>query len=227
MNPVAGLPRREAERTAMRKLFLFAWLLLPVGAAAYHFGPGQDALRADRAADAASRARALVEQARAVAAKDGDEAARALWADAEQAFGEALESLPPGRTAETRALLLERAKAQMLVSQLPEARRALEGLVEDLAGDPTADPKQLADARSALANAQYYTTWLLRLEGAAREEWEPEIEASRQNYKLVAEGAERSGDTQLAALSRENLESSIRLARMELKDLQGLPLPSQ
>ena len=48
----------------------------------------------------------------------------------------------------------------------------------------------LADARGALANAQYYTTWLMRLEGLPREEWQPEIEASRQNYKLLAERAE-------------------------------------
>ena len=85
----------------------------------------------------------------------------------------------------------------------------------------------MADARGALANAQYYTTWLMRLEGLSREEWEPEIEASRQNYKLLAEHAEEAGDEAAAEQARSDLESSIRLARMDLDELQGLPLPSQ
>jgi hypothetical protein len=67
----------------------------------------------------------------------------------------------------------------------------------------------------------------MRLEGAPREEWEPEIEASRQNYKLLAEDPAARGDEKLAKLSCENLESAIRLERMSLTDLQGLPLPSQ
>jgi hypothetical protein len=78
----------------------------------------------------------------------------------------------------------------------------------------------------------------MRLEGAPREEWEPEIEASRQNYKLLAEdptskctsagAACDKGDEQVASVrAAENLESAIRLERMSLTDLQGLPLPSQ
>ncbi len=211
----------------MRTLLLCGWLLLPVAAGAYHFGPGQDRQHADQAAGAAQRAQDAAREARAIAAREGDEAAREKWAEAVEAYGEALSSLPSGRTAETRALLLERAKAQMFVSQMPEARRTLSSLVEELANDPSADPAQLDDARGALANAQYYMTWLMRLEGAPREEWEPEIDASRQNYKLLAERSTAAGDEQAAALARENLESAIRLQRMELSELQGLPLPSQ
>ena len=97
----------------------------------------------------------------------------------------------------------------------------------ELSGDTAADPKLLDEARGALANAQYYTTWLMRLEGRSREEWEPEIEASRQNYKLLAEKSAGSTGVQAASPARENLESAIRLARMDLTELQGLPLPSQ
>ena len=115
----------------------------------------------------------------------------------------------------------------MFLSKLPAAHAELSSLVEELGNDPTADPKLLADARGALANAQYYRTWLMRLEGAPADEWEPEIEASRQNYKLLAEQAQQSGDVLLAKANEESLESSVRLARMDLNDLQGLPLPSQ
>jgi hypothetical protein len=211
----------------MKKILLFVWLLLPVAAGAYHYGPGQDRLRSDRAEAAVERAETAARDARGTAAKDGDEAARGYWSQAEQAYAEAIELLPPGKTAEARALRLERAKAQMFCSQLPEAGRDLAALVDEISSDPAPDAKLLDGARGALANAQYYTTWLMRLEGASREEWEPQIEASRQNYKLIAERAEGAGDPKLAAATREDLESAIRLARMDLKDLQGLPLPSQ
>ena len=211
----------------MRKLLLFLWLLLPAGALAYHYGPGQEHLRADRAAEAIARAQDCALRARELAAQKGDEAARELWTEAEKACGEALEALPADRLAESRALRLERAKAQMFISQLPDARRELEALVDELAADPEADRELLRSARESLGNAQYYTTWLMRLEGATREQWEPEIEAARQNYKLLAEEAAKSNDTRSAERSAEDLESAVLLARMELKDLQGLPLPSQ
>jgi len=211
----------------MRRLLLFAWLLLPVAAGAYHYGPGQVALRTDAAASAAERADALASDARAIAAKGGDDAARATWGRAVEAYGEALAALPPGHDAEGRALRLELAKARMFVSQLPEAHRDLIALVEELESLPDANAAQAAEARAALANAQYYRTWLMRLEGAPREEWEPEIEAARQNYRLVAETAAARGDTQVAQATEQDLESAVRLARMELSDLQGLPLPSQ
>jgi hypothetical protein len=63
-------------------------------------------------------------------------------------------------------------------------------------------------------------TWLMRLEGLPQEEWEPEIESARQHFRQLAEkgtgGKERY---------QEKLESAIRLARMDLTDLQGQPLP--
>jgi hypothetical protein len=70
-------------------------------------------------------------------------------------------------------------------------------------------------------------TWLMRLEGQPRERWEREIEASRQTYRLLAEQSERCGNVEAAKKNREDLESAIRLARLDLGELQGLPLPSQ
>lgn len=211
----------------MKKLVLLVWLLLPVGALAYHLGPGQDLVRGDHAASALERADAAAAEARAIAATDGDDAARAKWAEADEAYGEAFAELPPERAQESRAIRLERSKAEMYLSKLPEVRRDLEGLVEELANDPTAEAKTLAGARSALANARYYTTWLMRLEGAPREEWEREIEGSRQIYRLLAEEAEGTGDIQVAQRSREDLEAAIKLERADIGELQGLPLPSQ
>ncbi|HVS19112.1 MAG TPA: hypothetical protein VMT18_10975 [Planctomycetota bacterium] len=210
----------------MRKLVLFVWLLLPVGAAAYHYGPGQERLRVDEAAEAAARARDAAALARQVQADQGDLAAKRHWAEAEAAYTEALAALPGARSDEGRRLRLERATAMMQVSKLPDARRELLALVDELEADVDVDPELIADARSTLGNAQYYTTWLLRLEGEPRDVWEPEIEAARQNYKLVAARAESAGDDERSRVEGENLEAALRLARMDLTELQGLPLPS-
>jgi hypothetical protein len=70
-------------------------------------------------------------------------------------------------------------------------------------------------------------TWLMRLEGQSPVVWEPEIEAARQTYKMLAERADRKGDSKTAQTHRDDLEAAIRLARMDLAELQALPLKSQ
>ena len=55
---------------------------------------------------------------------------------------------------------------------------------------------------SALASAKYYLTWLMRLEGKTRAEWEPEIDGSRQLYRLLAEKARDVSDDELLRNAR-------------------------
>lgn len=197
----------------MRILILAAWLLLLPVAMAYHYGPGQMQQKLD------VTAKKLAEAQRLADAKD--------CAAAADAFGDALKLLPDGHTEQARKIRLQRAKAQMLAKQLPEAHADLTALVDDLSNDSAADPQLLAEARSVLANSQYYLTWLMRLEGLSRDIWEPEIESARQIFRHLAEQAQTRGDTATAKTHGEDLESAIRLARMDLSELQGLPLPSQ
>ena len=79
----------------------------------------------------------------------------------------------------------------------------------------------------ALANSQFYITWLMRLEGRSPDVWEPEITSSQQMYRLLAEKAEQDGDLEMIQIRRSDLESAVKLARMDIGELQGLPLPSQ
>lgn len=196
-----------------RILILTGWLLLAVAGVTYHLTAGPSQEKLDLAA-------ARVKEAeKAAGEKD--------YADAVTKYEAALAALPEGRTADARKIRLEKAKAQMLAKQLPDAHADLKALVEELVNDPTADEKLVADARSAMANANYYITWLMRLEGLPREAWEPEAEAARQTYKLLAEQAETAGDAAAAKRHKEDLESAVRLARMDLGELQGLPLPTQ
>jgi tetratricopeptide (TPR) repeat protein len=197
----------------MRIVLAVGWLIVPVLAWAWHAGPGQQYVKLDEANVFVSKAQ------EALAKKD--------YARAVEEFDAALKSLPEGRVAESRRIRLERDKAMMFAKKLPEAHEDLDNLVAELQADPKADPRLLADARAALANSQYYVTWLMRLRGHARDEWEPEIEGARQTYRMLAEQAEAAGDQNLMAQFQQDCESAIRLARMDLDELQGLPLPSQ
>ena len=197
----------------MRGFLIAVWLLVPVLASAYHYGPGQRQMQLDEVGALLSAARADV--------------AGGNHAQAVDAFSEAIEKMPADQTAELNRVKVERAKALLASQQLPKAFDELTLLVPELQKDESTDPKLLADARKTLATAQYYVTWLERLEGDPRTEWEPDIEAARQNYRLLAEQALARGDTKEAQIHQDDLEAAIRLERMDLSDLQALPLPSQ
>lgn len=200
----------------MRTILLVSWLLLPIGAWAYHEGPGQDR-KALELTDAAL-----------VAAHTAATDAKPDWSAVVRRYEEALTKLPKNADAMPKSavqrLQIELNKARMQARKLPEARQELETLVEQMSAEAGTDPALLADARQALARSQFYMTWLMRLEGLDRVEWEPEIEAARQNWRLLAE---QSGGSPLAAQHQKDLEAAVRLERMEIEDLQGLPLPGE
>ena len=100
-------------------------------------------------------------------------------------------------------------------------------LAQKLLEDKEANPGLVADARTALANSQYYITWLMRLEGRPEEDWQPEITSSQQIYRLLAKQAEEGDDLEMIKIRKSDIESAVKLARMDIGELQGLPLPSQ
>lgn len=197
----------------MRTITLLAWLMLPVLMAAYHYGPGQRQLQLDKT------------DRYVLAAEDA--AISGLWEEATVNYKAALSNLPAKHVAVDRRLRLELCKAQMHCQKLSTAHGDLKILVTELTSDPDADPELVADARSTLANSQYYMTWLMRLEGQPKSRWEPEIQAARQTYRMLAETSATGDDKNRAVVYQEDLESAILLARMDIKDLQGLPLPNQ
>jgi hypothetical protein len=198
----------------MRNILLVSWLLLPIGAWAYHEGPGQD--------------RKALEKTDAVLVAAHAAADAGKWQEAVRQYEAALKELPANPDAldkrVAQRLQIELNKARMQAHGLPDARAELENLVEQMQGEADTDPALLRDARQALARAQFFTTWLMRLEGLDRQQWEPEIEAARQNWRLLAESA---GSKAEATQHQGDVEAAIRLARMEIEDLQGLPLPGE
>ncbi|MBB5352708.1 putative negative regulator of RcsB-dependent stress response [Haloferula luteola] len=195
----------------MKILILTLWCLCPLGLLAYHYGPGREGLRLD-AADA------LLDQAQA-STQSGDPKA------AVAAFEASLAKLPKDRVAEARRIRLELAKARMESSELPKAREELVVLAEEMEKDPDADPLVRDEALATLATSRYYMTYLMKLEGLPDTDWEPEIEAARQERKLLVERAEAAGDAQAVARHSDDLESAIRLARTEPEELYGKAIP--
>lgn len=198
----------------MRLLLIVGWLFVGLGGAIFHFGePGERQRENDQLG---------------VILADAQQSAQAKnWAEAVEQFGQAVGQIPPEKVSETRRVTLEMAKCQMMASKLPEARLTLETLLAEARQDETEDPQLVNDVQSALANSQYYITWLMRLQGFPEAEWKPEIEAARQHYSQLVLDADANGDEALKIRHAEDLESAIRLARMDLSELQGLPLPNQ
>ena len=197
----------------MRILMIVGWLFVGLGGAIFHFGPGQKHIEVDEV-------NLVLNDARQCVAEED-------WSQAVDLFNAVLADIPDDKVEESRGILLEKAKCQMMAAKLPEARQTLSGLLEDVRKDDSTKKEFVADVQSALANSQYYMTWLMRLEGMPKEEWEPEIEAARQHYTQLTIDAKEMGDEELLKRSSEDLESAVRLARMDLSELQGLPLPSQ
>jgi len=192
-----------------KKLFLYLWLLTPVVLLAYHYGPGQSGLARDAAAQ-------LIATARACEANED-------WRGAMEAYAEALGKLPGTDTTTRWSLRLAQSKARMRSGELPESITDFEGLLTDVeAGGGT--PAQAEEVRANLGTAQYYAGWLMRLEGAKTEEWTVPVESARQQFRLLAE-EKLGGDPAVAKQYQENLEATVRLARMDLTELQGMPLP--
>lgn len=189
------------------------WGLVPVAVLALHLGPGQALMARDAAGDHLSRARA------AEKAED--------WSTAADEYALAKAALPAEAHGEKARLAISEAKARIQAGGLLEGAEALEGIITEEQASARPDADVIEQARHELGTARYYAAWLMRLDGATAEEWKPESEAARQQFRLLAENAQASGDGARAEDYKKNLEEVIRLEQMDLSELQGLPLPKK
>jgi len=196
------------------------WLIAAIGAAAWHYGPGQRYA----ALSASAEAEALATTA----------AAREDWNEAVRQYTAALAALPPEDQAERDRLTLAFASARIQIGELAEAQEQLADLQARLeqnqereGGAKPETAKLLEVVRHESATAAYFAAWLMRLEGAAPEEWKVETEQSRQQFHLLAEEASSAGDDEQSLLFRKNLEAAIKLEQMDESALLGRPLPKK
>ena len=193
-----------------KNLLIFLWALAPVALLAYHFGPGQAGL-------AREEARASIRAALNFEAGQ-------QWQQAIDAYNDALAALPETETAKRQQLQLARANARIYVGELPEAMLSMEHLLDETAKG--SDSELESKVRSSLANAQYHIGWLMRLELAEKKEWMEPLEKARQNFRLLAEQTDKT-DAKASEDHQKNLEAVVRLARMDLSEVQALPLPKK
>lgn len=197
----------------MRWLIAVWLLVLPAFAAWHYFGPGRSYLQADDAADHLAAARR--------AADAGD------WDAAVAAYTTALDRLPAGRAQDAHRIRLDRSVAKLRGRTFAEGRDELAEQVDELTRTAGADEATLDSARAALAYSRHHSGWLMRLEGKSAAVWQAEVEAARQHYRAAAERAAARGDTTAAGRLRDDLEATVRLARLDLNDLQGKDLPEE
>jgi len=195
-----------------KRLLIGVWLLIPIVLLAVHYGPGQRGIARDRAAEKLALAQAA----------ENTEA----WSEAMQHYADALAALPSTDAKQRYQIRLAAAKARLYSGELPEAKADMEGLLAD-AQKSGGDASLVREIRANLASAEYYAGWLMRLEGAATEEWMAETESSRQHFRLLAEQTQSQPIASLATDYQKNLEAVIRLELMDLSELKGLPLPKQ
>jgi hypothetical protein len=191
------------------RLTFYAWLLVPVALLAYHFGPGQTNLQRDAAA-------------RQIAAAEKAEQ-HEDWAAAMQAYALALNQIPKQDAKRRNEVRLAHAKARMYSGEIVEATGDLKTLLAEMPGED-GDGAAQDEVRATLGVAEYYTGWLMRLEGATAAEWTPEVDTARQQFRLLSEdhlGSDEAG----ARGYQEQLEAAVRLARLDLSELRGVPLP--
>ena len=193
-----------------KNLFILLWALAPVALLAYHYGPGQNEL-------AREDAKASIQAAL-------DFEAGQQWQQAIAAYNEALATLPDTETAKRQQLQLARANARIYIGELPEAMLAMEHLLNETAKGSNSNLE--SKVRSSLASAQYYTGWLMRLELAEKKEWKEPLEKARQNFRLLAEQTAKT-DAKASGDHQKILEAVVRLARMDLSEVQALPLPKK
>ncbi|MEC7881608.1 MAG: hypothetical protein VYB35_01755 [Verrucomicrobiota bacterium] len=193
-----------------KNILIFLWTLAPVALIAYHYGPGQKSL-------AREDSKALIQSAL-------DFEKKSQWPKVIEAYNRAISILPDNEKSTRLKLQLARANAQIHIGELPEAMLAMEHLLDEASGG---NNKPLENKiRASLASAQYYTGWLMRLELAEKEEWMEPIEKARQNFRLLAEQSAKN-DIESFEDNKKNLEAVVRLARMDLSELQALPLPKK
>src|SRR5262245_58636324 len=181
-----------------RTLFWTIWAMVPLAAIALHLGPGQRLLAHDTAADHV-RLAALAEQ-------------KEDWVGAADHYAAARENLPDAGASERTRLLLREARARVYAGEIVQGSEQLESIVAEQEAKGTPDADALREARDGLGEASYFTAWLMRLEGAAADEWKPESEKARQQYRLLAESAPSGPD---AESFKKNVESVIRLELMD------------
>ena len=183
----------------MRGFLLAVWVLVPVVAGAFHYGPGQERLQLDdvQAYQAAGKRHS----------QQGDHEGAVKY------FDEALARLPAGREAEAHRIRVERAKAMLLSQRLPEAYDDLTLLLDLLTPQEELDRANVFNIELLAGRLAEATRWVL-----AR----PDAAGCRVGYL----GASTGAGAALWAAAEPGAEVGAIVSRGGRPDLAGDRLPA-
>lgn len=160
----------------MKKTLILLWMLFPVGVAAYHFNAGPKQMLRAQAHQRLLQIRQLEQQAEP-----------ALQEILEQ-YDRLVEDLPPDENPRVlHEIRLAQAKARLEMLDLSTAIDDLTRLLQETAVAYGENARLTRGVREILGKAHYYATWVLKMNGAAEDEWRPFAERARQLFRYLAE----------------------------------------
>ena len=163
----------------MRKFFTLLWLLFPVAVLYYHFNEGQNQILREKARVHVAKIRALEQ------AKEPD------WEQIIEEYEKVAKELPTEEKPLVRhQIRLAQTKARLEMLDVAGAITELTALLQESAQMHGDDAKVTRAVREMLGKAHYYATYLLKMNGAAEEEWRPFAERTRQIFRYLAEHQE-------------------------------------
>lgn len=228
-NASASTPVRPRRRW-LKPAAWCVWLLVPVAGLAYHVAAGQPHVQRDDAS-------ALIAEAKVILERDvfTDEAGKPLDRKARQEATIRKYKEAAGKYAAARAALPDADEGLRLDLRVLELQNRIEAgeivaaqsSLQSMLAENEATGKYARrenDLREELARASYFIAFAMRREGAAEDEWRPESDIARQQFRHLAEvvGGEKIEDY------KRDLETVIRFQRLpnEEADDQDQPGPS-
>jgi tetratricopeptide (TPR) repeat protein len=239
----------------MKQIFVLLWLITPVGLLAFHYGPGQQHLVNDAAADQLREATELAKVARESGTIED-------WTKAIEAYESALAKIPEEKEEEKARTRLAIARSRIGQGDLVQALIDLETLLDEEMQTPRGEGLE-DEIRETLARDEYFIAWRMRLDGSEINAWRREVDNARRHFRYLAESQEGQADMMSDASSGvetssaasetslsgnesdseasnsdafafghderlgKNLEASVRMMMMDLDMLRALPLPPE
>ena len=184
----------------MRRKFAYLWLVIPVVLITIHYQWGIEKLEKEKALSIAREAVVLEKKAWETWSPED-------WENAQEAYDEAIANLPDNELQSRAELELASARSCLYKGELVEAMDSLKHLLKRTESE-NIDPELKDEIRETLARSQYGIAWVMRKKHVNRSVWNNIAEASRQNFRYLAENASNTINKETYI---KDLEASVRL----------------
>ena len=205
-----------------------AWLLLPLAGLAYHVGAGEPHIQRDDANELVRAADAILARDTTVDPTTGSvldrkgrqEAKAKMHTDAAGKLAAARAALPDRDSTMKLDLRLLETQHRIDAGEWLESQAVLQGLLGEYEAFGR-NASRIDEIRNDLGRISYYIAFAMRKEGAPEEDWRPESDIARQQFRHLAEVI---GGEKLEEYKRD-LETVIRFQRLTGDEVQDEDQP--